>query len=147
MLQTLIHVISFCIDGHIFLCSCSILHSVLPLNVFFWPLLSVTLASTGSSLSLSKSHIHFPLPVYFQKISSSQRLCEMFLYGEESLELHQTPNSEASSFICNLQICHVVVTGTHYHCGTDTLFILLFIRNQRGQRWHGLQGHFLVHSQ
>jgi hypothetical protein len=70
----------------------------------------------------------------------------MFLYGEESLEPHRTPNLEALSFICNLQMCHVVVTWTHYHDDTDTLFVL-FIRNQRGQRWHGLQGHFLVHSQ
>jgi len=129
MLQTLLHVISFCTDGHIFLHTCSILHSVLPLNVFFCPLLSVTLARTGSSLSLSKSHIPFPLPMYFQRIGSSQRLCEMFLYGEELLEPHQTPSLEALSFICNLQMCHVLLTWTHYHDGTDTLFVLLFIRN------------------
>jgi len=71
----------------------------------------------------------------------------MFLYGEESLEPYQTPNLETLSFICNLQMCHVVVGGTHYHCGTDTPFILLFIRNQRGRRWHRLQGHFLAHNQ
>jgi hypothetical protein len=71
----------------------------------------------------------------------------MFLYGDESSEPHQTPNLETLSFICNLRMCYVVVAGTHYHDGTDTLFILLFMRYQRGQRWHGLQGHFLVHSQ
>jgi len=71
----------------------------------------------------------------------------MFLYGEESLGPHQTHNLETLSFICNLRMCHVVVGGTHYNGGTDTLFVLLFIRNQRGQRWHRLQGHFLVDNE
>jgi hypothetical protein len=53
MLQTLIHVISFSIDGHIFLHSCSILHSLPPLNVFFWPPLSVT-------WPMQAPHFHFP---------------------------------------------------------------------------------------
>jgi hypothetical protein len=67
----------------------------------------------------------------------------MFLHGNKSFEPHVTPNLEALSFSSNLRMYHVVVTGTHYHGGTDTVFILLFVGNQRGQRWHGFKEHIL----
>jgi hypothetical protein len=71
----------------------------------------------------------------------------MFLYMKEALEPHLTPSLEALSFSSHLRMYRVVVTGTHYYGGTDTVFILLFVGSQRGQRWLGFKGHILFHSQ